>query len=104
MRRGRSGWEKSKPSATSRPGSTRADASSSPPATPPSLRSGSAGTRTTAGRCSWRASSRANSACVVVHIKGIQFSAADLALLEGEDAPCHLLAVDQALELDADEA
>jgi adenine-specific DNA methylase len=38
------------------------------------------------------------------HVQGIQFSSADLALLEDEDAPCHLLAVQQAFELDADEA
>jgi adenine-specific DNA methylase len=38
------------------------------------------------------------------HVQGVRFSEADLAVLEDGDALCHLLAVDQAFELEADEA
>lgn len=36
------------------------------------------------------------------HVPGVRFSEADLALLRAADAPCHLLAVDQAVELTDD--
>src|SRR3954447_14170034 len=58
-------WSNTKPSSSSRAGSTRVVPSSSDDTGPTTFRIGQAGTGTTAGRCSIRASSRANSALVV---------------------------------------